>query len=211
MRRKDPDKQAVYFAEALVFDDTLFKDPLHTSDFLLLADRLFKSEWWVKHSIPVPVVEPTRASDTSSYARIFGNDSKEPLLRVSPFDVNAHTLAHEAAHVAQFYFYNPRHQLGFESHGREFRATFLVVTEILLGREAADDLRASFARHIAERPEHAAGMPGSILTVPQVNADPESNAMGIYPAWRLSKQAAAFKRATATLPTGLRLYGAIAL
>lgn len=213
-RSKDPDQQAVYYAERVAFEDTLFSEPLHSDDFLRLADRLFTHDWWERYNIPVPVIEPTTSKDRTSYAWIICHDiCNGPVIRIAPTDINPWVLAHEAAHVAQYIFYKVGTYGPTESHGREFRATYLRVAEIVLGKEAADTLRDNFTQFITVRPEHVPGMPGSIMTIPRLRPEHDLTGMGLFPMWRLEQQADALKqlRQRSLVSSAPRINGAIAL
>lgn len=179
MSKHDPDQNYVYYAEQSVFESTLFSEPVSDADFKMLADRLFASQWWVRHDIPVPKVEATRRESSRSYARIVsGFTTEAPAIRVALHDVTPHTLAHEAAHVAQYYFYSPLHNPDLQSHGPEFVATYIAVAGILLGVPAAERLREAFERIVPKRTD-------KIITVPMpTDFDPE----GIFPKWRRERQ-----------------------
>lgn len=211
-RNDDPDQQAVYYAEHVAFEDTLFETPLHSDDFMKLADRLFTHDWWERHNVPVPIIEPTTGRDTSSYAWLHNTrPEKDPVIRIAPMHINPWILAHEAAHVAQYHFYKLRHYGITESHGREFRATYLSVAEIVMGKEAADRLRVAFGRHVPVRPEHALGKPGSIMCVPRAKPEHDPAGLGIYPMWRLEQHQAEMKKLQQPVITPGRINGAIAL
>lgn len=208
-RSDDPDQQAVYYAERVAFEDTLYAEPLHSDDFMRLADRLFTHDWWERHNVPIPIIEPTTSKDSTSYAWLhYDRPEKDPVIRIAPTDINPWTLAHEAAHVAQYHFYTPGHHGDIESHGREFRATYLSVAEIVLGREAADRLRDNFTQFVPVRPQHAPGKPGSIMTVPR-----PTTGTGLFPSWRLEQQRDAMMRLqqSPTVSSATRINGAIAL
>lgn len=187
-RLKDPDKKSVYYAEEVAFAGTPFADPLPSDDLLALADELFHSGWWERLSIPVPTIEPTRWWERSSYAEAYCNGSQPTIIRLRHEDINPWYLAHEAAHIAQFYFYPKDRVPDLEGHGREFRACYLNVAETLLGRGAADELRTNFDRRLPVRPEHQPGNPGWILTVPRlkhgVDRPEDATGEGIFPLWR---------------------------
>lgn len=219
-RTKDPDQQAVYYAEEVAFGGTLFGEPLHSDDLFTLADELFHTGWWDRLNIPVPRIEPTNGNHTSSHAECLFNIKGGSVIRLAPNQINPWTLAHEAAHVAQFYFYPTYRVPNLEGHGREFRACYLNVAETLLGREAAAELRTNFDRRIPVRPEHQPGQPGWILTVPRLKPEldrPEdATGEGIFPLWRHRQMAKKITtiadRLAAANPPGVhRLNGAIAL
>jgi len=180
VRRSDPDRQSVYYAERTVFTDTEYDKRLSEGDFIRLFNRLFEHDWWERHNIPIPVVEPTLVEDgdSPSYALLdTENVANDPILRIAEHQVNACILAHEASHLAAYHFYK-QHSYGLiECHGREYRATFAAVAEIVLGVEAATKLRKAFSNFIKVRPEHAPGMPGSIMTVPRPK--PEHDPFGV--------------------------------
>lgn len=214
MKRRpvDPDQQAVYYAERVTFEDTLFEAPLHSDDFMRLADRLFTHDWWERHNIPVPIIEPTTSKDTTSYAWLHDTKpEKDPVIRIAPMHINPWILAHEVSHVAQYHFYSLRHYGQTESHGREFRATYLSIAEIVLGQEAADTLRDNFTQFIKVRPEHAPGKPGSIMCVPRPKPEHDPAGCGLYPLWRLEEQIAALQQLRPIVTSVPRLNGAIAL
>lgn len=211
-RPKDPDKQAVYYAERVAFEDTLFEASLQSGDFMRLADRLFTHDWWERYGVPVPVIEPTTSKDITSHVEVhYGMIERDPVIRIAPTDINPWILTHEAAHVAQYYFYKADSYGKIEAHGREFRATYLSVAEIVLGREAADTLRDRFNQHITVRPEHAVGMPGSIMCVPKPRHEHDPTGLGLYPTWRLEKQREALQQLRPVVSSIPRINGAIAL
>lgn len=218
-KRKDPDQDAVYHAEEIVFSNTLFEEPLHSDDLLHLADELFSHDWWEQFNIPTPTIEPTTSRDTTSSAQFFPSRSGgDALIRIAPHQVTPRILAHEAAHVAQDYFYSLTLRPDLEDHGREFRSAYLVVAEILLGRQAALNLADAFARFVPQRPEHAPGQKGWVVTLPRNRTSQDPERMGIYPAWRLRQQMEEADRLRKNIaawtpsPTDdLRIGGAIAL
>jgi hypothetical protein len=186
---KDRDQQAVYYAEKVAFEGTLFAEPLHSDDFMRLADSLFTHDWWERYRIPVPTIEPTKRRDATSYLSIYHDrPEKDPIIRIAPTDINPWILAHEASHLAQYHFYRANSYGLIETHGREFRVTYLRVAEIVLGREAADTLRNKFSVFVPTRPEHAPGMPGSIMCVPKPRPEHDPNGTGLFPLWRLERQ-----------------------
>jgi hypothetical protein len=109
--------------------------------------------------------------------------------------------------VAQFHFYNRDFNPDLTDHGREFRACYQKVTEILLGREAAMDLGITLDLYVSDKP-------GTIITVPSVDPSLDPDGVGIFPRWRSRKQADELEglrqRIAATLGAP-RLNGAIAL
>lgn len=212
MRFRDPDKNDVYYAERMTFVSTLFDEPMSSDDFMRLAERLFTHEWWVRSNVPVPVIEPAKKRDKTSYAAFYPNDiRRDPIIRILPHDINAWVLAHEASHIAQFHFYKPGSYGKIESHGREFRATYLRIVEIVLGRDAADDLRANFDTYVRVRPKHAPGMPGSIMTVPRPRPEWDPSGMGLYPLMRLEQQKSVLDSLPPVTSFVTRINGAIAL
>lgn len=203
----DPDQQAVYHAEALTFNETLYDAPMHSSELLYLAGCLFDHDWWASHKIPVPTIEPTGAKDTSSHATVRFWRNGGSIIRLSPYDINPRVLAHEAAHIAQYHFYNPDYNPEMQGHGREFRDTYLIVAEILLGSSAAKELSSAFARHVLSTP-------GTISTIPTPDPSLDPDGIGIFPRWRMREQADELEglrqRIAATIKTP-RINGAIAL
>lgn len=206
--KQDPDKKAVYYAEEVTFVDTLYAEPMHSSELLYLAGCLFDHDWWVQHKIPVPTIEPTSAWHRSSHATVRLNPNGGTVIRLAPNDINPWVLAHEAAHVAQFHFYNPDYCPDMKDHGREFRACYRNVAEILLGSAAAVELELNFARHIFTADQN------TILTVPGLDPTLDPEGTGIFPRWRMRQQADEFEglrqRIAATISVP-RLNGAISL
>lgn len=180
----DPDRQAVYYAERLTFEETLFQDQLLTEEFINLAARLFSHPWWVERSIPVPTINPTTGRDTSSYALLYhphsAADEMDPALHIAPNQIDAHTLAHEAAHVAQYHIYPMALNPGIQSHGLHFRAVYLIVTSILLGYDASTALADNFSRHL---PDHS--------WLPYAKDLEDVGGHGIYKRWCLARSLAA--------------------
>lgn len=199
MSKTDPDQQAVYYSEEVAFANTLFAEPLHTEDLMTLADRLEQSEWWKRCRLPELIIEPTTAKDISSCATYDG------VIRIAPTQINAWTLAHEAAHIAQFAMYVDYLNPDLEGHGREFRACYLAIAEILLGQDAAYELRLNFERRFTRTYD-------TICTVPKV--DPDADSDGIYPRWAIEQSYIELVqlRRRMDLPRGYdRINGAIAL
>lgn len=191
----DPDKLSVYRAEEMTFEGTVFTDPLHTEEFIDLAILLFEHFWWSDNSIPTPAIKPTTKRDSSSYARIYhspsaAGDDREPVLHIAPNQIDVHTLAHEAAHVAQYYLFpvylNPR----LQSHGKEFRATYLIVASILLGYDAAEALAENLSRFI---PDHSWRWYQEELQ--------DYGRVGIYQKWCLERSMAALNDLKKAFPT----------
>lgn len=199
MKKTDPDQQAVYYAERVAFENTLFAEDLHSDDFITLAEMLFASDWWERNKVPVPHIEPTTSRDTTSYAWVHLHDpSRDPIIRIAPHDINVWILTHEAAHVAQYHLYPGAAQ----SHGQEFRDTYLEVARIVLGDEAADNLAANFRMFI---PLH-----GSPYRPDFSASRPDVLGVGLYPSWRLEKHLQNIS-ALDLAPTISRVNGAIAL
>lgn len=195
----DPDKQAVYEAEEFVFGGTLFDELITDADIQELADELFGSDWWVKNKIPTPELRLRRLEAGSSVASTYHpNSGRPPAIRFTYEQVNPWTLAHEAAHIAQHHLTQYPH-VPVEGHGVEFRQAYLVVTEILCGRQAAQDLAMSFAMRVSPRPFSAS-------TCTLNSRDPE----GIFPRWRLKRQLEQMK-AHQPQTESIRINGAIAL
>jgi hypothetical protein len=212
----DPDRQAVYYAEEVALLHTIHGRPIDIKDLLHLADQLFSHDWWARYKIPVPEIEPTLSHDDSSEAVTYCNMTGGNVIRLAPLDISPWSLAHEAAHIAQFYLYNIERRPDLEMHGREFRACYLITTEILLGRAAATELQINFDRRISVRPEHQPGQPGWIVTVPPLDATLDPEGVGIFPAWRteqLAKEVTTLQErlALANPPASHRLNGATVL
>lgn len=131
---RDVDRRKVYDAEALVWDETLYQEPLGLDGVTSLAADLFAHPWWASQIEKVPVIEPTRREANRSYARSSG------LIRLSLYHENAAALAHEAAHVATRQVYGPEVQ----GHGPEYRLMYVEVTALLCGMAAAARLLTSF-------------------------------------------------------------------
>lgn len=196
---RDPDKQAVYSAEEFVFVGTLFDELVTDADIIELANELFGSDWWVKNGIPVPELRLRRLEAGASVASTYlPSSGRPPEIGFTYEQVNPWTLAHEASHIAHHHLYNypvPAQ----EGHGPEFRQVYLTVTEILCGRQAAQDLATSFAMRVSPRPFSAS-------TCTLNTRDPE----GIFPRWRLKKQLEQMKRHKPATDS-IRINGAIAL
>jgi hypothetical protein len=196
---RDRDKRAVYDAEEFVFQGTLFNELVTDADIQELGDELFGSDWWVKNKIPVPELSLRRMDAAASMAATYHPSSgRAPDICFTYQQINPWTLAHEAAHVAQHHLYQYPH-VQLEGHGPEFRQVYLMVTEILCGREAAQSLAASFATRVPPRPFSAS-------TCSLVTTDAE----GIFPRWRLRKQLEEMKRLQPKTES-IRINGAIAL
>lgn len=142
--RKDPDREQVYAAEEAVFESTTYATPMRSDDLLELADCLYQHDWWQMNNIPVPIIEPAKWRDRHSKAIVHVNRTNlDPVIRLRKEDVCPWILAHESAHVAQFHFCR-RSIEKLTSHGVEFRDSYLAVTEILFGTNAAARLRSQF-------------------------------------------------------------------
>lgn len=220
-KSKDPDCQAVYYAEEVAFAGTLYAEPMDSNDLLALAAEMFLTGWWDRHKIPIPTIEPTLPGDTCSYAVSNWSETgyRYDTIRLLPDHVTPWHLSHEAAHIAQFYFYPYERCPDLETHGREFRACYYNVAASLLGMPAASELQINFDRRLPPRPEHTSGNPGWILTVPRLS-DAEitqaTDGLGIFPRWRLAEQAKVIttlqeRLDAANPPSAHRVNGAIAL
>ena len=188
---KDPDKRAVYEAEEFVFANTLFDELVTDADILELAGELFASQWWEQNKIPVPEIRLRRLDANASMASTYHPSSgRRPQISFTFEQVNAWTLAHEAAHIAQHhlcqYPYTP-----VEGHGLEFRLAYLAVTEILCGMETSVRLAQSFAQRVSVRGSSSAVAAALRAIPPTPNHVAENE--GIFPRWRLRKQLAAMK------------------
>lgn len=209
----DPDRKTVYHAESLAFGDTVFDEPVHSSEFLYLAGQLFAHDWWVSNKIPIPFFEPTNGSDSSHATVRSTRIGGESIIRMAACDINPRVLAHEAAHIAQSHFYNPDF-VDIPGHGREFRACYLNVAEILLGRDAASNLKANFDAKLVDPFEGKRGQPGWILTVPDVDRALDNEGLGLFPRWRAREQATEFEGLRQRIKASLgqpRINGAISL
>lgn len=190
MKRRDPDQSAVYHAEKMVFENTLYEEVLSDADFMDLAKCLFVSEWWLRHDIPTPEIKPRRREATNSYARSFHPDwGAPPEMRFCLGQTNPWILAHESAHIATDHLFDSVLNPTIESHGREYRACYLLVAEILLGSDAAKRLEASFDMFVRLRP----GQPQAPTISNTVQRDDESE--GIFPAFRRRRQIEEIERA----------------
>jgi hypothetical protein len=197
----DPDQDAVYYAESLVFENTLFNELVTDADIQELADELFYSDWWTQNNLPVPLLRVRRLEATRSIANHFPtNSGRRPEIAFAAEQVNPWTLAHEAAHIAQYeLFQSPFRTI--QSHGPEFRTAYVAVADVFCGRQAAWDLMNSFTTHLPARSNVAVH---TALT--SRDEDPE----GIFPRWRLRQQLTEIKRFQPA-PDPIRINGAIAL
>lgn len=166
MSKQDPDQQAVYYAERLVFEDTLYEEAVGDADIKALADELFGSDWWQANRIPVPTLHHRRLEALNSCANFY-TSNRPPEIRFCAEQINAWILAHEASHIAQYHIWGT----GTASHGVEFRSAYVTIAGILLGSTAATDLLNSFNRFL----------PGLEA---QPNVPEAEKPDGIYQIWR---------------------------
>lgn len=209
-QHNDPDQKILYRAEADAFGDTVFEEPIHTSEFLYLAGQLFSHDWWVANKIPTPFFEPSRDGQPSHATVRSTRVGGESIIRMATCDITPRVLAHEAAHIAQMHFYNPDYA-DTTAHGIEFRACYLNVSEILLGRDAARDLKKNFNHRFVEPTR---GAPGWIVTVPDVDRAVDLEGVGIFPLWRSREQAEPLEGLRQRINASLgqpRINGAISL
>lgn len=167
---RDTGRQKVYDAENLVFDETLYDEPLGMAGVASLADNLFIDEWWVSNINRYPEIVATRREANRSHANVglqriafsLGHDS-------------AAVLCHEAAHIAQFVLH-PNGAIA--AHGIEFRATMLDVATLLCGPVIAKRLESAYL--------------GAGLEVGRRHEvePPVRHERGIYALWRLNRQTA---------------------
>lgn len=198
---RDPDKRAVYEAEEFVFGGTLFDELVTDADIHELADELFGSDWWVMNKIPAPELRLRRLDAATSMASSYHPSSgRAPEIKFTAEQINVWTLAHEASHIAQYHLCQYPH-VPVEGHGPEFRRAYYTVTEILCGRQAAQDLGLSFGTRIPPR------VP---LRDPSFPSNPSLDTQGIYPRWRLRRQLAELNK-NRTVSGPIRINGAIAL
>lgn len=198
---RDVDKGRVYEAEDFVFQGTLFAELVTDRDITELADELFASDWWVQNKIPVPEIQLQRLDAPASMAYAYNPVSgRPPEIRFTYEQVNPWTLAHEAAHIAQYHLCQYPH-VPVEGHGPEFRRAYYTVTEILCGQKAAQDLGMSFATRLPPR---------TPLRDPAFPPNPSRDTEGIFPRWRTRKQVEALN-AFKPAHDPLRINGAIAL
>lgn len=176
MKRKDPDRKAVYNAEEVAFAGTIAEEPLQVDNLLHLADELFNHDWWQSSRLPTPEIEPTRWWEFSSHAEVRCNQSVS-IIRLRPDDYTPWFLAHEAAHIAQYNLIPEELNPTLEGHGREFRKCFLIVSEILLGRVASSELWRDFERRFP------AGL-GDLPAIPTLDSSLDPDGLGIFPRWR---------------------------
>lgn len=194
MRRRDPDKYAVYHAEQMVFENTIYEEVLSDAEFVKLADCLFVSEWWLTHDIPTPEIRARRREATNSYARSYSPDwGAPPEMRFCLGQTNPWILAHESTHIATDHLYNTTINPTVEPHGREFRECYLLVAEILLGSATASRLEASFDMFVRIRP----GQPQAPAVSRSMKRNDESE--GIFTEFRMRRQIEEIERASQRL------------
>lgn len=153
MSKADPDQQSVYYAERLVFENTLYDELVTDSDIHALAEELFCSDWWQANKIPTPVLRHRRREALRSVATSFHPSyGRPPEISFCVDQINPWILAHEASHVAQHHLFNVMSNSAVKDHGPEFRDVYLSITHVFLGEQAAKDLKISFSRFTPPTP-----------------------------------------------------------
>lgn len=143
---RDGDRARVYDAEAMVFDETLFSEPLGPAGILDLTDRFLADPWWQRNGVPFTVA-PTRRESAHSWARsesrtdsnVATAQIRRSQIRLSLQGEDAATLAHEAAHLL-----GDRHA-AHPAHGALFRRAEVDVVAVVCGSIAAGRLDQAFA------------------------------------------------------------------
>ena len=166
---RDIHKSRVYYAEKLVFAETLFNEGMGAA-VVELFEAIVTSPWWRSEVVVTPTLEPKRREANHSTA----HGSNKVRLAVSQED--AWTLIHELAHVAHSAVDRTYADQG---HGPEFRRWYVDLTVVVGGQEAADRLAKSFIENglpLAERTCAAPVAPGPY---------------GLYGLWRALRQTGA--------------------
>lgn len=132
---RDADRQRVYDAEDLVFDETLFTEPLGATGVVDLARLVNADRWWVDNGVPF-TVSPARRESLHSSAFVAGDVAR---IRLSIHQEDAATLAHELAHLLA-----GRHD-GGTGHGPLFRAAQLDTVTLVCGTKTAARLGRAYA------------------------------------------------------------------
>lgn len=132
---RDVDRQRVYAAENLVFEETLFVEPLGATGVVDLARLVGADPWWVRNGIPF-TVSPARRESLHSSAFVAGDTAR---IRLSIHQEDAATLAHELAHLLA-----NRHD-PHAGHGPLFRAAELDTVTLVCGTTTAARLGRCFA------------------------------------------------------------------
>ena len=135
--KRDATRSAVYAVEEAVFGETLFAEPLGASGVLDLARVLNENAWWQANGVPFAVV-PTRREARHSSASMRPPRDGPAQIRLSVFQEDAVTLAHETAHLLAL-----GHQCD-TAHGPLFLAAEIDVARVLCGTVAADRLARAF-------------------------------------------------------------------
>lgn len=148
---RDAQRSRVYRAQQNVYHGDLGS----LDDCRELAAEVVDSEWWRERFgfCHTPRVTTLRRRRRAGRWPV-GGDCRpwEAHIRLLPSCRLPLLLAHELAHLAQ--------PSGTAAHGPEFCLAFLALTERILGRTTAADLRAAF---VAERVRIAEAPPGAAL------------------------------------------------
>lgn len=166
---RDVNKSRVYYAERLVFAETLFEEAMGGA-VVELFEAIVASPWWRSEVGATPKLEPARREANHSYAK------GAFLVRLAEHDQNAWSLTHELAHIAHSAVDRTHTDQG---HGPEFRRWYVDLTVVVGGQEAADRLAKSFIEN---------GLPLAARTC----ADPvAAGPYGLYGFWRSLRQTGA--------------------
>lgn len=131
---RDRDRRRVYGVENLIFDETLFTEPLGAAGVVDLAGLVNQDPWWVRNGVAF-TVSPARRESQHSSAFLAGEVAR---IRLSVHQEDAATLAHELAHLLA-----GRHDPN-AGHGPLFRAAELDTVTLVCGTTAAARLGRAF-------------------------------------------------------------------
>ncbi len=162
---RDSDRSRVYAAEDLVFDETLFTEPLGATGIVEMARLIAADPWWLAEGIEFRVTPARRESHHSS-ARVTAGVAR---IRLSLRQEDAATLAHELAHLVA------THRGGRTGHGPLFRAAELDVVAVVCGTAASARLARAFADD-------------GLAIAPRLwQAPADRGERGLYGRWRLDR------------------------
>ena len=132
---KDPDRQACYDAEALVWGETLYEEPLSPAVMAALVEAITDHPTWVGIGGTAPV-EVRAARREALQSQAYSHRRK---ITLSLGGENCATLVHELAHVATRY-----QDWTAQAHGALWRTVYVDLAVTACGAEAASRLARRF-------------------------------------------------------------------
>jgi hypothetical protein len=140
---RDTERQKVYDAEALAWDETLFAERIGMLGVHAVAKALFDHPWWVSVAPKRPKVEAAMVRARRGYAHEMTNR-----IRIPHVQEHVVCLTHEAAHLATWQIVGSglilRATSQVAAHGPEFRSVYVDVAHVACGQQASERLAKRF-------------------------------------------------------------------